>query len=142
MDKTLYFSLIRFARTKILIVFLTRFVYQAASEAVVVDGTKALKRDTGDGVAYANFAAHKFRYLSIAPLTSVFVRELKECSKLCVDHTMCFSTNLAAVRDENGNILCELLPGDKYNNSKQFINSSAFHHLSIKVSSQVIVVQY
>lgn len=50
-----------------------------------------------DGVGYANFAAHKFRHLNIAPLASVLVTEFQECSKLCVNRTRSFSINLAAI---------------------------------------------
>ncbi|KAL9971472.1 hypothetical protein ACROYT_G017638 [Oculina patagonica] len=113
------------------LVFTTHLVYQVVSE-VYIDGSKALKRDAGDGVAYANFAAHKFRSLNLAPLDIALVKEPRECGKLCVDHSSCFSTNLAAFRDEDGKIMCELLPSDKYNNSDKFVENSTFHHLSIK----------
>ena len=123
-----------FARVEILFLFFTaHLVYQVASE-VYIDGSKALKRDAGDGVAYANFEANKFRSLNLAPLVIALVKELRECGKLCVDHSSCFSTNLAAFRDQDGRIVCELLPSDKYNNSNKFVDNSTFHHLSIKVS--------
>lgn len=123
-----------FARVEILlVVFTAHLVYQVVSE-VFIDGSKALKRDAGDGVAYANFAAHKFRSLNLAPLIIALVKELRECGKLCVDHSSCFSTNLATLRDQDGRIVCELLPSDKYNNSNKFVDNSTFHHLSIKVS--------
>ena len=38
----------------------------------------------------------------------------------------CFSTNLAAFGDQDGKIICELLPSDKYNNSDKFIENAAF----------------
>ena len=120
--------------TILLFGFFVNLICQAVSE-VYIDGRKGLKRDTGDGVAFANFAAHKFRYLNLPPLVSASVKDLGECGKLCVDHSSCFSTNLAAVRDQDGNISCELLSSDKYNNSAKFINSAVFHHLSIKVST-------
>ena len=101
--------------------FAAHLVNQAASE-VYIDGSKALKRDAGEGVAYANFALHKFRYLNVTPLVSASVKELRECGKLCVDHSSCFSTNLAAFRDQNGKMICELLPSDKFNNSNEYID--------------------
>ena len=107
---------------------------------VYIDGRKDLKRDTTNGVAFANFAAHKFRYLNLPPLVSASVKDLGDCGKLCVDHSSCFSTNLAAVRDQDGNISCELLSSDKYNNSAKFINSAVFHHLNIKVSTNLFIV--
>ena len=124
-----------FARAVILLVFTAHLVNQAASE-VFIDGSKTLKRDAGEGVAYANFALHKFRYLNVTPLVSASVKELRECGKLCVDHSSCFSTNLAAFRDQEGKMICELLTSHKYNNSTKFIDNATFHHLSIKVREQ------
>ena len=112
--------------------FAVYLVHQAASE-VYIDASKALKRDVGEGVAYANFAAHKFCYLNLPPLVSALVTEPQVCGKLCVDHSSCFSTNLAAFRDQDGKMICELLPSDKYNNSNKFIENATFHHFSIKV---------
>ena len=126
-----------FARAVILLLFTAHLVNQAASE-VYIDGSKALKRDAGEGVAYANFAAHKFRYLNVTPLVSSSVKELRECGKLCVDHSSCFSTNLAAFRDQDGKMICELLPSDKYNNYDKFIGHQTFHHLSIMVRNEVL----
>jgi len=120
----------------VLLVFTVHLVYKGASE-VYIDGSKALKRDAGNGVAYAKFAAHKFRYLNLAPLVSTSVKEPREYSKLCVDHSSCFSTNLAAFRDQGGKIICELLPSDKYNNSDKFLDSATFHHLVIKVRKRL-----
>ena len=138
MQKTLFHG-IQFLRVEVFFfVFAAHLVYQVASE-VYIDGSKALKRDAGDGVAYANFAAHKFRSLNLAPLIIALVKELRECGKLCVDHSSCFSTNLAAFRDQDGKIVCELLPSDKYNNSNKFVDNSTFHHLSIKVSKQPLI---
>ena len=107
-------------------------VCQAKTE-VFVDGTKGLKRHSRHGLAYANFATHRFRYLNITPLVSASVKEIQECGKLCVDHSSCFSTNFAAFFNEEGKIFCELLPSDKYNNSDKFLDNAVFHHLSVKV---------
>ena len=124
-----------FVRAMILLVFTPHLANQAASEAYI-DGSKALKRDAGEGVAYANFAVHKFRYLNSAPLVSTSAKEPRECGKLCVDHSSCFSANLAAFRDQDGKMICELLPSDKYNNYDKFIDHQTFHHLSIKVRNE------
>ena len=121
-----------------LVIFLGNVFCQAKRE-VYVDGTKGLKRHAGDGVAYANFAAHKFHYLNITPLLSVSVSEFRECGKLCVDHFSCFSFNGAAFRDmESRKMLCELLPSDKYNRSSKFTSSQIFHHFSIKVGKIIV----
>lgn len=124
----------------IFLVFIAHLVYLAASE-VYIDGSKALKRDAGEGVAYASFAIHKFRYLNIAALVSTTVIEPRDCGKRCVDHSSCFSTNLAAFRYQDGKIKCELLPSDMYNNSNKFIDNAAFHHMCIKVRKGVTYSQ-
>ena len=124
----------------LVLVFITISVYQALSD-VYIDGSKALKRDAGEGVAYANFAVHKFHYLNLAPLVSASVKEPRECGKLCVDHSSCFSTNLAAFRDQDGKMICELLPSDKYNNSNKFIDNATFHHFSVKVREQQLRIK-
>ena len=115
-------------------VFFANLFHQGVTE-VYVDGAESLQRDFRSGVLYANFAAHTFRYLNITVFQSASVKGLRECGKLCVDHSSCFSVNVAASPDGNGCILCELLPSDKYNNSDSFIDSAVFHHLSIKVSA-------
>ena len=121
------------------VILLVVFTVQSACE-VYIDGSQALKRDTGKGVAYANFAAHEFRCLNLVPLVSTSVKDPRECGKLCVDHYSCFSTNLAAFCDQDGKIICELLPSDKYNNSNKFLESAAYHHLSIKVRKEAFII--
>lgn len=122
--------------------FFAIFFHQATSD-VYVDGTKGLKRPkSGNGVAYANFATHKFRHLNITPLVSASVKNIRECGKLCVDHPSCFSANFAEFFHEEGKIFCELLPSDKYNNSEEFLDSQVFHHLSIKVSLNNFIGNY
>ena len=124
-----------FFRVKILCVF-TNLIYQAVSE-VYVDGAKGLKRDTKNGVAYANFAAHTFSHLDLPPLVSASVKEFRECGQLCVDHSSCFSFNCATFLDNvERKILCQLLQSDKYNKSSKFAPSARFHHFSIKVGEK------
>lgn len=94
---------------------------------------RAISRGVEDGIAFANFKAHKFSYLNISSLASDYVLKASECGTSCVSIPSCFSFNLAAFFDINGNILCELLPSDKYNNSEKFVSSQIFHHFSIGV---------
>ena len=122
--------------------FFTSFFHQATSDGYV-DGTKGLERPkSGNGVAFANFATHKFHHLNITPLVSASVKNIRECGKLCVDHPSCFSANFAAFFHEEGKIFCELLPSDKYDNSETFLDSQVFHHLSIKVSLNNFIGSY
>ena len=92
---------------------------------------QSISRGVHNGVAFANFKAHKFSYLNITSIGTDFVPN----GVACVNIPSCFSFNLAAFYDVNGRILCELLPSDKYNNSDKFVSSQSFHHFSITVSA-------
>ena len=101
----------------------------------VIDArVKGVSRDEHSGIAFANFKAHKFSYLNITSLATVYVLNGRECGLACVNIPSCFSFNLAAFYDVTGKILCELLPSDKYNNSDKFVTRKLFHHFSIRVS--------
>ena len=56
-----------------------------------VGGTRRLKRNAGDGVAYAKLAVHKFRYLNLTTLMSASVKKLGECGKPFVLIIRCVS---------------------------------------------------
>ena len=96
---------------------------------------QSISRGVDNGVAFANFKAHKCSYLNITNLGTDYVLNGEECAFACADIPSCFSYNLAASYDIIGRILCELLPSDKYNNSEKFISSQLFHHFSIAVST-------
>jgi len=98
---------------------------------------KTISGGVHNGIAFANFKAHKFSYLNITSLGTDYVLSGKECGVACVNIASCFSFNLAAFYDINGRILCELLPSDKYNNSDKCISSQYFHHFSIAVSTSI-----
>ena len=94
----------------------------------------SISRGVYNSFAFANFKAHKFSHLNITSLGTDYVLDGIECGFACVNIPSCFSFNLAA-NSENGRVLCELLPSDKYNNSDKFISSQLFHHFSIGVSN-------
>jgi len=102
-------------------------------EVVDVRG-KSLSRGTDRGMAYAKFKAHKFSYLNITNIGSDYVLKGSECGLACLNIPSCFSFNLAAFSDIINGILCELLPSDIYNNSKNFVASQLYQHYSITVS--------
>ena len=95
---------------------------------------QSISRGVHNGVAFANFKAHKMSYLNITSIGTDYVVDGKECGFACVGISSCFSYNLAASHDINGRKLCELLPSDKYNNSDKFVSNQSFHHFSIVVS--------
>ena len=94
---------------------------------------QSISREVHNGVAFANFKAHKMSYLNITSIDTDYVVDGKECGFACADISSCFSYNLAASYDINGRKLCELLPSDKYNNSDKFVSNQSFHHFSIVV---------
>ncbi|KAJ7370217.1 hypothetical protein OS493_033562 [Desmophyllum pertusum] len=96
------------AVTLIVSFFASQLVYQAESE-VYIDGRKGLKRDTKNGVAYANFAAHKFRHLKLTPLVSTSVKELGECDSLFSEPCMNGATCVA--KYEVDDYQCACAPG-------------------------------
>ena len=102
---------------------------------VIDPRAQSISRGVHNGVAFANFKAHKFSYLNITSLGTDYVLNGEECGFACADILSCFSYNLAAFYDNIGRILCELLPSDKYNNSDKFKRSQLFHHFSIAVST-------
>ena len=106
----------------------------ANSEIYVVDGSKNLMRNAEHGLAYANFEIHKFHKLNITSLVSVATKDLWQCGKACLDHSLCFSVNFIELSQTEGSSLCELLPSDKYLNSSKFVSTRFSHHLSIQVS--------
>ena len=121
--------------------FFAILIFRVKSE-IFIDGSKSLKRHTKNGFSYANFETNKFFYLNITPLGSASVKGVYECGLLCLAHSSCFSTNFASLFREKGEILCELLPSDKYNSSDKLVFSSVFNHLSIKVGSEIVTIYY
>ena len=94
--------------------------------------SKSLQRDSN--FRFAHFIDHVFHVLDVPELESSGVTDRRVCLLLCLKDQRCFSTNLAAKPDINGNYACELLPTDKYNASGKFRPSQHFHHYSLKVS--------
>ena len=101
-------------------------------EVVDVRG-KTLSRGTDKGMAYAKFKAHKFSFLNITNIGSDYVLKGSECGLACVNIPSCFSFNVAVFHDINGEMLCELLPSDMFNNSEKLVDNKSFHHYSISV---------
>ena len=88
-------------------------------------------RDSGS----AYFIEEKFSYLNIAALVKQVAENSLSCAFSCLKHLACFSFNFAAFPDKTGKFTCEILPSNKYNNSKSLLPSKTFHHFSILVSN-------
>ena len=93
-------------------------------------------------MAFVNFKTDKFSFLNITSLGSDLVDDNIDCGFSCLEIPSCFSYNVAAFPDINGKFLCELLPSDKFNNSDNFTGSPFFHHFSISVSKEFILILF
>ena len=100
-------------------------------------GNKAIRRGGPSGIDHVNFKEEKFSYLNVTALSKIVVKQSSLCAFACLETLSCFSFNVAAFLD-NGELLCELLASEKYNNRDKFIPSNSFHHFSIAVSSDLL----
>ena len=91
-------------------------------------------------MSFINFKPEEFSYLNITSLGLEHVQNGTECGFACLKITSCFSYNLATFSDLSGKLLCELLPSDKFNNSDKFTFSPLYHHFSIPVSTNWIML--
>ena len=82
---------------------------------------------------YVNFMMNEFSYLNITSIGRNLIEDEDDCAFACLNIPSCFSYNMAPFPDDNGKLLCELLPSDKYNNSDKFITNKEFHHFHIPV---------
>ena len=111
------------------------FLKESHSFISVIEANKAIRRGSSTlGVGYAKFKKNTFSYLNITSLGSDLVQSESQCGLACLETSSCFSYNMAAFPDVNGKLFCEILPSDKYNNTKKLIPSEGHHHFSIAVS--------
>ncbi|XP_068705229.1 neurocan core protein-like [Montipora foliosa] len=110
----------------LLLVFLSLLVYLSRETR----GNKAIRRGGPSGIDHVNFKEEKFSYLNVTALSKIVVKQSSLCAFACLETLSCFSFNVAAFLD-NGELLCELLASEKYNNRDKFIPSNSFHHFSI-----------
>ena len=87
-----------------------------------------------------NFKPDMFSFLNITSLGSDLVADNIDCGFTCLEIPSCFSYNVAAFPDINGKFLCEPLPSDKFNNSDKFTDSLLYHHFSIPVSTNSLLL--
>ncbi|XP_068730388.1 uncharacterized protein [Montipora capricornis] len=90
----------------------------------------AIKMDRG-GDRQANFIQDELSYLNIPAISKSLVDRSIQCALACLNSLPCFSFNLAAFPNNNGKLLCEQLPSDKFTNSDKYVASNGFHHFSI-----------
>lgn len=103
------------------------------SHQVVLGKENCLHRGTNSKLQYAVFKDHFFHAVNIPSIDEAYVSSGKHCLLRCVKNERCFSTNIAVIPTQDGDVLCQLLSSDKYNSSENFGQSQIFHHYSIVV---------
>ena len=106
-------------------------VFFSADHASDTISRGANTRDSGFQSAY--FIKEEFSHLNITALVKRVVEDSLSCAFSCLNNQACFSFNFADFPDKAGKFTCEILPTDKYYNSKNFLPSKTFHHFSVVV---------
>ena len=81
------------------------------------------------------FSVDEFYYLDAARVASPTAHDDFDCTFKCLRNPFCLSINLAASKDINGKLWCELLSSDKYKNSLDYRGNKTSHHLFLLVES-------
>ena len=58
-----------------------------------------------------------------------------DCTVKCLRNPICRSINLAASKNANGKLWCELLSSDRYKNALNYKENKTSHHLFLVVRS-------
>ena len=77
---------------------------------------------------------NEFRYLKVRKIGLFMVTDVFDCAFECLRLSSCISVNLAKNEKAAGNIWCELLSSDKYQNSQKFRGNQTSHHLFKKLN--------
>ena len=81
------------------------------------------------------FSVEEYHYLDV-PKVGIFTAiDDFDCTFKCRNNRSCFSVNLAASRESNGKLWCELLSLNKSRNAKYFDENKSWHHFSMTVGS-------
>ncbi|CAH3114267.1 unnamed protein product, partial [Pocillopora meandrina] len=78
------------------------------------------------------FVKEEFHYLNVSVVGTSSVYDVLDCTFKCICNPLCFSVNLAASTEADGEAWCELLSSDKYRNSTEYTDSRNAHHLYLK----------
>ena len=77
----------------------------------------------------------EFHYLNAARVGLSTAYDDFDCTFKCLRNPFCLSINLAASKDANGKLWCELLSSDRYRNSLDYRENKTSHHLFLLVGS-------
>ena len=89
---------------------------------------------------HAHFVEHSHTMLKINHLASYKVHDSMACGVQCLHNELCHSVNFAVESDDKGHI-CKLLKADRYKFPKKFERSNSYHHYSIAVRTELIIIK-
>ena len=75
------------------------------------------------------FSVDEFHYLNASRVGSFTAYDDLDCTFKCLRNRFCLSVNLAAYKDANENLWCELLSSDRSRNSLDYRKNKTSHHL-------------
>ena len=81
------------------------------------------------------FSVDEFHYLNAERVASTTAYSDFDCIFKCLRSPFCRSINLAASKDTNGKLWCELLSSDRYRNALDYRENTTSHHLFLLVGS-------
>ena len=81
------------------------------------------------------FSVDKFHYLNAAQVGSSSANNDFDCTFKCLRNPFCLSINLAASKDANGKLWCELLSSNRHRNPLDYRENKTSHHLFVRVGS-------
>ena len=87
------------------------------------------------------FSVDEFHYLNAARVGSSKAYNDFDCTFKCLRNPYCRSINLAASKDVNGKLWCELLSSDRYRNSLDYRENETSHHLFLLVVCVLMIRQ-
>jgi hypothetical protein len=105
---------------------------------VLFPGTNVFQQDgtsSGQTVKQHHFSKDEFHYLNVTQVGTFTVNDIFDCIFECLSNPSCFSVNLAASKEADGKLWCDLLSSDKYRNSRDYKENMTSHHLFVMVGS-------
>ncbi|XP_048575383.1 uncharacterized protein LOC125557118 [Nematostella vectensis] len=94
--------------------------------------TVAIHRNfTYNGISYARFRYNEMKYLDLSGKVVRSVRNVSECGHQCLRDLTGLSFNIGILPDANGNLTCEVLPGDRFLNESKYQDSITYNHYNL-----------
>ena len=81
----------------------------------------------------AFFIRDEIHYLDVPRVGTYIVHGIFDCTFKCLNNPSCLSLNLAAFKQADGKLWCELLSSEKYSKPEEYKRNDTSHHYSIKV---------